>query len=289
MKAKYIRKNYVPYTCCTLFFTVVLIRVLHKYQSQELEALKFGFTENTKRKCIIYDKPERSGSTTAAEALHKCVLYKGYKSLFIPNEEYHKQDEWENRKRAFKLFLDQPGDRIAIVRRHVHISKLDLAALYSRCDSTFLVTSAAPMKHRILSRIKYDRDKGYLEGSFSTSIRSIIAKDGYENFLTRYPYVEDQVPENERLIPDYVIRKEKFNEDLSVLLGAFGCASINIETENNHKLDSNTTNLLLETIERYLKTSDFRFKTDTEIGRQRNKKSIEPLNYFENLSPRKKT
>jgi len=125
------------------------------------------------------------------------------------------------------------------------------------------------MDHRILSRLKYDRERGFSQGNFSYSMQVVIKELGYETFLTRYPYIEEDVPEHNRWIPDYVIRKSTLNEDITDLLHVLGCANIELKAVNTHTLDPNTTTFVLNKIEKYLTTSDFRYRTDMETARKK--------------------
>jgi len=126
----------------TLFVVHILYicgREFYFIQALARKSAKYtlDYKTSTAEKCIIYDKPERTGSDTAALVLHRCVLGKGYKSIVIPHQEYKLKPERYNRKRAVKLFLDQAGSRIALVRRLLHLSRHDILALRKNVQIRF--------------------------------------------------------------------------------------------------------------------------------------------------------
>lgn len=88
------------------------------------------------------------------------------------------------------------------------------------------------MLERLWSRAKYATNGQNGNHSLSAAdmekAKASVRNDRVEAFLNAYPYVDKwgnslNVAEEDRWKPDYVIRKPTLQEDVALLLDAFGC------------------------------------------------------------------
>lgn len=215
-------------------------------------------TSKAAYQCFLYDRPQRTGSSTMVFALRECILNtlnfseSLYPNRFIKNEQI---------QRLFALATIDRNLKRAVVSNHVHMAGNDVNLLRSNCKSLLYVSSTRPIMDRLWSRAKYhemqkasrDRDKtGFFllntrnesvtEAQFEAAIsqkEKIIIK--HELALENFPYMdrfENEVllGKGERIVPDYIVRNGLhgfYNQDLTMLLSALGC-STNFTPANQH-------------------------------------------------------
>lgn len=185
-----------------------------------------------KERCIIYDRPPRTGSTTIGSSLRKCLAPKGYaqgrggaeRGMFVRN------------------MLETDSRLGAVLTRHMYMKQDDVDMIRAQCQKVLYVTSTARMKDRLWSAAKYKLRGG--NGNVTVSGEKMRAKvvanlkKDTRNvaFLESYPWLgegEKEMLVADKLEVDYVVRKERMAEDLGRLLQAFGCGG-KFESENMH-------------------------------------------------------
>lgn len=208
-------------------------------------------------KCVVYDRPMRTGSSTISSHLIQCFHSLGY---FIDTHQLG-----NSRARSIPHALEQPSPnkRFAIVRGHIWISEVDIRLLHTRCDQVVYITSCAPLWQQVWSAAKmlsYKRVNG------NTTLGAEDAENAlkwlqqnakaYARMYEFYPFIHlteplerlqsnrypDLPPSFERaeisspFRPDYVIRKDRIIEDLSKLLDALGCDARIGNAKNVHQV-----------------------------------------------------
>eukprot|EP00177_Eucheuma_denticulatum_P006824 GFKZ01012414.1.p1 GENE.GFKZ01012414.1~~GFKZ01012414.1.p1 ORF type:complete len:284 (+),score=31.56 GFKZ01012414.1:434-1285(+) len=193
--------------------------------------------------CVVYDRPPRTGSSTVAAALRICLQSHGFH-----------QPELLSRPQRHHLvaqMLSLPHQRVALVSHHVYISRHDIDLLRQGCQRLFYVTSASGMRGRVWSAIKYSlvgrRYNGEIAGKVLRRARHwAMVNKRWEPYLEHYPYLvpgaDGQHEEGwgvrfgERLIPDYVIRKDNMDEELAAMLKQLGCDQKKVVNRNVHRV-----------------------------------------------------
>ncbi|CAN8077081.1 unnamed protein product [Agarophyton chilense] len=186
--------------------------------------------------CVVYERPPRTGSTTIGEALERCLLHLGYK-----------QPVWKGfqaRSMVISDMLQQPYERVMAVTRHFYMNGTALRQLRNRCESLLYITSTATMKQRLWSLVKYRQLQTHGNTSLSKeqvqlAIEELKREKAQIKILNSYPYLYSNgtavdVEGDERIVPDYVIRKSMLVDDVSDLLHAFGCSS-RVISQNVHR------------------------------------------------------
>lgn len=211
--------------------------------------------------CLLYDKPPRTGSTTLANALRGCLEAKGFTSITIPISSIEKDA-------VIRDMLSKPGKKKSSVIKHVMVSDSDIRKLQRECETLLYVTSSRPMKERISSAAKYGMTKKHGNSTLSKDHYNKVLKratedDVTEGLLEKYPFTG-----RSRIEPNYVIRYERFEEDLSLLLQSLQC-SVSVRRANVHEFgDDEADERLKDAIS--LKFGDARYKELTRLGAERN-------------------
>lgn len=181
--------------------------------------------------CLVYDKPYRTGSTTIERSLCDC---------------------WKLKFNATDQELMSPVDRIPLMMNksdrnvmrcigHVTITDAQILHMRSDCAKLFYLTSIRPMQQRMASYGKNDAIYGQIYTNMTLSrdqLRNAVLwarKSGrMEEFRYElYPYNEKATL---KIVPDYVIRHESFDDDLLRLLHAFDCPQV-VQSTNIHSLE----------------------------------------------------
>lgn len=190
-------------------------------------------------KCILYDQPPRTGSTTIGISLDKCVRSKGYSG--VPATKHRGRDY------VIDDMLEVQGKLKASVQAHLFMTRRDIRNLHEQCDKLLYISSTVPMADRLLSVLKYATYKGHGNRSISPkALKEMFEKrlpgmTEVETFLEAYPFkAEFNIRESERLVPSYVIRRDFLKEDTMAILNALGCNHVNVSNENVHVLEGAT-------------------------------------------------
>lgn len=225
--------------------------------------------------CFFYDRPPRTASTTIANALELC-LHKSFKEPLPQNR--------RDRPFLFRNMLRLRTDRVTIMFPHFYIAPDDIPYLKAQCNRTFYVSSTAPIIERVWSAAKYHISRK--NGNFTLSATDIqrakkFFQNGFRtrNFLSAYPYLDaDEKPLGvslqERLVPDYVIRKSHIQNDLSELLHALGCTN-EIVTINVHGVDEEVGKVL-----KGVETDDDLHQWLTKLAKDRNRNGLRKAKRF---------
>ncbi len=241
------------------------------------------------RRCVIYDRPFRTGSTTIDVTLGICLDYKGYANV--------RPLLGENRTNGITYMLGFNELNRSSVRPHIFMNRKDHDRIINGCDCLLYVTSTARMVDRVISRFKYNLIEGH--GNSTYNLRKLNKKvkrhlkgrryriHADEEEYTNYPYVKEKVSEYERIVPQYVIRKEYLTEDLTALLNALNCEGLPIFSDNIHStLSTKTQNYeavigkLRTAISKVLRTNDYRFQKLSKLSETRNKFGLQAAAYF---------
>ena len=226
-----------------------------------------------KTKCVIYDRPPRTGSTTVSKALGSCMRSKGYRLS---------KNGDRNRSKVVMNMFSLETDRMAIAGPHVAMSGNDVELLEENCGEMLYITSASPMKERLFSALKYKElakrtGDPHSNETIEVDMVAMAKKNSTrtqlrELYLEAYPHVAgrdlsmlDVVPE--RIVPDYVILKKSLGRDLQAMLDALGC-NTPIKTINAHKSNSDE-DMVLESIE--LHSGDAIHSWLTEVAKNNDK------------------
>eukprot|EP00178_Gracilaria_changii_P003227 TRINITY_DN1472_c0_g1_i1.p1 TRINITY_DN1472_c0_g1~~TRINITY_DN1472_c0_g1_i1.p1 ORF type:complete len:293 (-),score=49.15 TRINITY_DN1472_c0_g1_i1:1626-2504(-) len=182
------------------------------------------YQRDTKR-CIVYDRPPRTGSTTISKTLHQCLTSLGYK-----------QPPWmghQARADDIHNMLHQPFASVALVSRHFFMNASSLQQLYTGCDSLLYVSSTAPMVERVWSAMKYRQLGRHGNGTLSeqqttSALADVQQQQAVIQLLNAYPFWKNMhTALDTRAInrpqPDYVIRKSHLIHDLLRLLQTLKC------------------------------------------------------------------
>lgn len=181
--------------------------------------------------CLIYDKPQRTGSTTVANALHKC--WSDYYRLEPKNSV--KQAE-----KAIKNMLSLKQSIVSHCKRHVSISDYDCFAIEATCQEVFHVTSTRKATERIASYAKVTSLKHKIGRNFT--INPLDLRKAVQTVMKigndlEYRYEKGVYTGFRKIQVDYVIRNENLEQDLTALIQASGCNSEILST-NTHSVNS---------------------------------------------------
>lgn len=241
-------------------------------------------------RCVVYDRPPRTGSTTMASALRPCFIAKGYQML-PPGP----PRTWYT---YMQRFLEMNAPRRAAVGSHMFVTATEMQQLRQVCPTLLYISSTRPVAERVLSVIKYESFSGHGKRNITSSVISKILKDIPEEDLQKreyslenYPYLrmqpqrylpENKVLEHDRMEPDYVVRDTHFQQDLEAILDALGCPHPAESHANEHtvvrqrgddglvKAHNKAADRLLARVKRVMILGDFRYNQLLEIAERRN-------------------
>lgn len=195
--------------------------------------------QTSSRSCFVYDRPPRTGSTTVAKALKSCLVGRGYRQPLA-------ESRWVRTLLVGRM-LALAGEKVGLLSRHMYMSGGDVQRLRKECAVLLYVSSCKPMRERLWSAAKYRLSDGNGNSSLSEAMKDeAVRKLGEdrktEMFLEGYPYLgEDEkslgVGAEGRLVPDYVVRAERMEEDLGKLLEALKCEG-EFESRNVHQAEA---------------------------------------------------
>lgn len=222
--------------------------------------------------CLIYDRPERTGSTTISHSLYPCWHEKfGVRHYDGPN----------SAGRAAIKMLDSNQSVVAHGLRHIYFSDRDCLSIYHNCKQIFHVTSTRPMSARLASFAKvfalqndYGRNFS-VSTSHSRKAARLLTKVGR---CLEHTYERGVYRGKRKIKVDYVVRHQLLNDDLSALLRAFDCKPF-IEAKNIHNVKSSTADVSQLDIS----ASSFLpqdLPTEAEVGRMNKHQLYHFLNNF---------
>lgn len=224
----------------------------------------FGKEEELKltSRCILYDRPPRTGSTTVSNALAACLYRRRFKLNSFINPDFRN----EAIPRALRLSRSPSRTHhsdFAIVSSHVWMSQHDVDLLHMHCGDIIYITSTAEMWKRIWSAAKMISVK---ERNGNTKLdRERLNQAVYWLNKTNHPYAQfydvypwirltgpqrlredgkhmEEIPSQyeianiePRFHPDFVIRNDHLLHDLSSVLTALGCRRLRPRSTNIHK------------------------------------------------------
>lgn len=182
--------------------------------------------------CLVYDRPPRTGSSTAGRAFQECWEKLNFD---IVNKERLKSDD------DTIQVLVKSGAYVAATSYHFIVTEDDIVSLTTRCKNLYYVTSTRTLRERIISTALGSVEKH----TFTFADNVTMSEDeipvamsianqranALERKLESYPYRNTE----ERITPDYIIRYQNFSEDLAGILQAFGCSG-SFESVNIHIL-----------------------------------------------------
>lgn len=197
----------------------------HQHQSVTLQ-------NDTRKICLIYDKPPHTASSTTAFALESCWVKQLRASTVITRSSQGALYDPHVILSAVKI--DAPI--VAVYRRHLSISDDDIHLLKASCRRLFYVTSSRDMKGRLISYVKMRLSGNKTSHNGTVPVKRLMkyrswVKRGVkkeEHKLELYPFEG-----NLALLPNYVVRYDHISEDLSNLLHNFGCEP-NFTSTNIH-------------------------------------------------------
>lgn len=234
----------------TAIFTIAVLLPGRKVRSVK--------TDNLRTKCVIYDRPMRTGSTTTTTYLLRCFRHHGF------TIDSHQIGNARVRAIPHALELQSPNQMYAIARGHIWINENDVQLLRRRCDDVIYITACAPLWEQLWSAAKMlsrKRMNGNTTLSESDGKRALDwlreNAEGYIRLCEFYPFINltkplelqsdrrypDLPPSFERaeistpFTPDFVIRKHHLSEDLPKLLRAFGCDDTIQSAKNVHHVE----------------------------------------------------
>lgn len=218
-------------------------------------------------RCVLYDRPPRTGSTTVSSALSTCLRKRG----FIVNSFVKPDIRNTSIARGLRLTTssDKPGSRTgrihdyAIVVSHVWMTEEDIRLLRENCGEVMYITSTAPMWERVWSAAKMvsvkERngntrlDRGMLDNAAKWLSES---NRPYARFYDVYPWIRltgpqrlredgkhmEEIPHQYEPVrihppfhPDFIITKQALLADLGSLLIALGCKKLQPRSTNVHQ------------------------------------------------------
>lgn len=195
-------------------------------------------TDSRTAVCLMFDRPPRTGSTTALYTLYSCW---GKTQRFQVVSKFSKAG-------VAKTFLKSPLKHVASVGYHHHwFNETETDEIIRGCGELFYVTSTRAEAGRIFSRVKqrissaagFDtRTNSTLNSEaslmawnmFQSQLKSAMAgaKSDLAGEFWFYPFSSQRI-----IWPDYVVRYEHYSDDMSKLLQAFSCPE-KIQTQNVH-------------------------------------------------------
>lgn len=193
-------------------------------------------------RCIIYDRPPRTGSTTVGNALKSCLQSRRWSvagDIARPL-----------RDRAITSAFAGMKNDYAVVWGHIWMNGRDLETIRRRCDTAFFMTSATRMDDRLWSAAKImsttAKNGNLTIGSSERALAFQWLEDfgpGYVPYLDAYPFINVTGPQlmgshgdvtevpaqwqearvEEGFRYDFVFRRQSLREDVLAVLTAMGC------------------------------------------------------------------
>lgn len=217
-------------------------------------------------RCVLYDRPPRTGSTTVSNALATCLHKRGFRV----NSFVRPDDRNASIARGLGLLATERDARsrdrrrdVAIVASHVWMTPEDVGLLRQHCAHIVYVTSAAAMWERVWSAakmvsVKERNGNTRLDGRMLDNAAHWLAQSNrpYARFYDAYPWIRltgpqrmredgkhmEEIPHEYQPVrtdppfhPDFVIRKDVLLADLGALLVALGCDRLRPRSTNVHK------------------------------------------------------
>lgn len=194
-------------------------------------------------RCIVYDRPPRTGSTTVYKFMDRCLSHRGYGSslrYFKGVSDFQLIDH----------FLNNTSVKKSLISRHLSEFPFDAKQrIESACNVILYITSTRPMPARLLSKIKYETPLGGDKKGQIVSERSSVPTGMFHKFVNTTLYEDNEslvkaelyyehYPGSRRakfLTPDYVIRSDAFVADFTFLLRALKCPT-DFKSINVHKV-----------------------------------------------------
>lgn len=240
-------------------------------------------------KCVFYDRPPRTGSSTISNALHDCMIQKDFSSVGGHSK--------SGRNYVMSEMLNFSTDFRASVRGHIVLSYNDTLKLKKYCDEYLYISSISPIIKRVVSQVKYSMFHGHHNQTINIvslvnrmKVRDTVIIQGQEAFLESYPYdVNDTIiSEENRLQPHYIIRRDQLVDDLTALMGAMNCEGISLQSRNVHPIisdnvnkteteDFNTSEIMEElrqVVTSKIQGGNHRYLKLSEMARRRNKDGL---------------
>lgn len=186
--------------------------------------------------CLFYDRPPRTGSSTISSALDTCWAEKlqAKSRKHIPK---HILDAFNHTtNNGFDDFLELQAPVVSHHSWHCVIDDHHIVRLKKSCRQLFYLSSTRDKRSRILSIVKHSMtgNKRELNGTVPIEQfreqKSALVQEIQRRDVTGPIYPFRGVL---RMTPDYVIRNDHFESDLSQLLAHFGCPS-NFTSINVH-------------------------------------------------------
>lgn len=285
-------KTIVALFCvCVAFATLLTSRTGEMLRSSVVKRLQPPDKEGNVTKCILYDRVPRTGSTTLGLTLEQCLLSKGYRVLSADTRSVSK---YSVIKRLAGIVYDMSGGvarKLAAARHHVCARREDFDKLVKACDRLLYISSCAPMASRLESMAKYWVASGHGNATV-TSKRVLKRMEAYaseswavrEAYFEAYPYTNGTHPrgtaEDDRVVPDYVIRNSQLVADTHALLNALKC-DMRIESDNMHSVEDQAVE---EVIRNYVKNmvrmGDARYKAMMRLATEGNSAGLRLASTF---------
>lgn len=220
----------------------------------ELNKLSRGLVAH---KCLLYDRPMRTGSTTITTALRHCLKQTPGWAFAVRTAEgdYHHVI-----RNALRVHHNETVARNLVIMQHMWISDADVHMLFHKCAQVLYVSSCARLSEQVWSAAKMlsnVRENGNsslddVQMRAATAWTEAHAVD-YARFYESYPHILshaplqrqdngrfpdippsfERIPITRAFAPHFVVRKHFMETDLSALLAAMRCTS-SFKTKNVH-------------------------------------------------------
>lgn len=198
-------------------------------------------------RCIIYDKPPRTKSSNISLLLQRCMFKNN-----VPYAKVNFERESDYKLRVLpEFFALKASNQIrSLVSQHFYATKEDMRNVVSRCQHLMYITSASPVKARLIARVKmFTRATSGQEPDAAEILTAAERMESQfarlEEEHERYPYLanlSETIREEDRIQPDYVIRTSHLSSDLHSLLSALGCLG------SPHKMEDSAVSAQLSEI-----------------------------------------
>lgn len=219
-------------------------------------------------RCIIYDRPPRTGSTTVYKYLDRCLAGRGYGSSLRTYRGVHdhalldyfnKHISSSSTSSSFVNNNTKPITKKSLITRHLAVLPASsLQTTLSHCTLLLYITSTRPIRERLLSKLKYELPDHTRPGkiiaekrrkvdavSLHKSMRDRLAHNmsslfPAEMYYEAFPAVSPPSMANSvapLFVPDYVIRSNRFMSDFKALLDALRCPT-KFQGANVHRVEN---------------------------------------------------
>lgn len=253
-------------------------------------------------KCFLYDRPMRTGSTTITNALRACIK---------------SRPAWNLAKRVKEGQFDQAITRAleerapnTVIMQHMWISDADVRLLHEKCGKLIYISSCAKLSDQVwsaakmMSNVRKNGNSSLDDGKTQAALDWLDgnARD-YMKMYEYYPHIRTPAPLEKQedgrfpdvppsfekaaislpFEPDYVLRKDFLQEDLTALLGAMQCGS-KYSSMNVHAVsdaDAAAEVSLMEKVREVSHAGDGDSYTRLmRIGQQKNDASLQKIRDF---------